>query len=244
MAIKEVTLPPCKDEIFRQGKGVCVIDGDPEPIERWVRAVANKAKAKVDWHYSGGRANVLHLGDQESRQRVLNTISELKPELEGRLLSIDGPALYRDGVEDPKAVGAVVRKVGGKLVLDDPEAVGMVMAVAKISCQKTLQLNIDRVTHFKHRFAERKLQADESVIVVLNADDVHGNELAAVLMPDQNWQEIRDRGEVPFARGLAGRAFMQAALNAFDADAATKLLNMKQLAVVVVDHGVAEVFAA
>jgi len=63
-------------------------------------------------------------------------------------------------------------------------------------------------------------------------------------MPCHNWQEIRDRGEVPFARGLAVRDGIQEALGAFDKDAAKKLEDMTEIAVVVVDHGVAEVFAA
>lgn len=63
-------------------------------------------------------------------------------------------------------------------------------------------------------------------------------------MPGHNWQEIRDKGEVPFARGLAIRDGIQEALGAFDVEAATKLRSMTDVAVVVVDHGVAEVFAA
>jgi len=63
-------------------------------------------------------------------------------------------------------------------------------------------------------------------------------------MPGFNWQEIRDRGEVPFARGLALRDGIQAIIETFDSEAATKLLKMNEVAVVVVDHGVAEIFSA
>ena len=91
---------PCDPEIFKNGNGVCVIDGSSNAVERWVQTVAKKADARVDWHYSGGRANVLHLGDDESRQRVLDAINELEGELEGRILSVGGPALYRNGVDE------------------------------------------------------------------------------------------------------------------------------------------------
>src|SRR3990167_1053005 len=77
------TPPPCNPDIFKKGRGVCVLDGSSNAVERWVKAVAAKANAQVDWHYSGGRANVLHLGDDESRQRVLNTINKLEGELKG-----------------------------------------------------------------------------------------------------------------------------------------------------------------
>lgn len=244
MATDGPTPPPCDYDIFENGETVCIVDGRSNAVERWVKKVAKKANAKVDWHYSGGRANVLHLGDAASRQRVLNAISELKSKLDGTILSVSGPALYRNGAEDVTATGAIVREVNGQLVLDDPEAVAVISAVSKHNCKNTLEANADRVTHFKKRLAERGMTADQAVIVLLNVDDIHGGPLADILMPGQNWQEIRDRGEVPFARGLAMRDGIQEALDAFDEDAAKKLKNMTGVAVVVVDHGVAEVFSA
>ena len=244
MATDGPTPAPCNPDIFKKGRGVCVVDGSSNAVERWVQSVAKKANAQVDWHYSGGRANVLHLGDDESRQRVLNAMNELEGELKGRILSVDGPALYRNGVEDPDATGAVVREVDGQLVLDDPVAVAVISAVEKHNCRNTLELNADRVEHFKRRLTERGMTPDQAVIVLLNVDDVHGGPLADALMPGHNWQEIRDKVEVPFARGLAMRGGIQEALGAFDKDAATKLQSISDVAVVVVDHGVAEVFAA
>ncbi|MBI1960762.1 MAG: hypothetical protein HYS43_00585 [Candidatus Liptonbacteria bacterium] len=139
---------------------------------------------------------------------------------------------------------AVVREVDGQLVLDDPDAVAVIRAVEKHNCRNTFELNADRVVHFKHRLAERGMTADQAVVVLLNVDDVHGGPLADALMPGYNWQEIRDRGEVPFARGLAMREDIQGVLGTFDKEAAEKLQGMTEIAVVVVDHGVAEVFAA
>lgn len=96
MATDGPTPPPCNAEIFECGEGVCVVSGSSNAVERWVRAVAKKAHAQVDWHYSGGRANVLHLGDKASRQRVLEAIDELAGTLNGTMLSVGGPALYRN----------------------------------------------------------------------------------------------------------------------------------------------------
>ena len=139
---------------------------------------------------------------------------------------------------------AVVREIGGQLVLDDPVAVAIVNAVEKHNCRNTLELNADRVIHFKQRVVERGLTVANMVIVLLNVDDVHGGPLAEILMPGFNWQEIRDRGEIPFARGLVVREGIQEALQLFDKEAADKLRKMTDLAVVVMDHGVAEVFSA
>jgi len=82
------------------------------------------------------------------------------------------------------------------------------------------------------------------VIVLINVDDVHGGPIAEALMPGHDWQEYRDRGELPVARGLAGREGIEAVLADFDKEAAVKLKVTKGIAVVVVDHGVAEIFGA
>jgi hypothetical protein len=139
---------------------------------------------------------------------------------------------------------AVVCEINGQLVLDDPVAVSVFRAVEKHNCKNTLDLNADRVKHFKQRVAERGMTAEQVVIVLLNVDDANGGEIAEMLMPGFNWQEIRNKGEIPFARGLAGREGIQEVLEDFDNEASTKLREMKQIAVVVVDHGVAEVFEA
>ncbi len=107
MATDGPTPLPCNREIFKNGKGVCVVYGRSNAVERWVQLIAKEANAQVDWHYSGGRANVLHLGDDTSRQRVLNTINRLKDKLEGQILSMGGPALYRDGEPVPNGTIAI-----------------------------------------------------------------------------------------------------------------------------------------
>ncbi len=137
---------------------------------------------------------------------------------------------------------ATVREVDGQLVLDDPDAVEMIRAVAKHNCKNTLVTNQDHVEHFMQRIAARKLNATEVVIVILNVDDLHGGPLADALMPGFDWQAIRDRDEVPFARGLAGREGIQETLALFDREAADKLATIAGVAVVVVDHGVADVW--
>lgn len=139
---------------------------------------------------------------------------------------------------------ATVREISGQLVLDDPDAVAVMRAVGKHNCRGTLEINADRVEHFKHRLAERGLSPTEAVIVLLNVDDPNGGQIAEALMPGHNWQEYRDRGEVPFARGLAMREGIEGTLDIFDKEAADKLREMMVAAVVVVDHGVAEIFPA
>lgn len=139
---------------------------------------------------------------------------------------------------------AVVREIGGEIVLDDPQALEVIRAIDKHNCENTLEINADRVAHFKVRMKDRQLDASEYVIVVLNVDDPHGGPLADILMPGFDWQEIRDQGEIPFARGMVDRSWVEEALDKFDEEAAKKLHDMTEVAVVVVDHGVAEIFPA
>jgi hypothetical protein len=78
-------------------------DADMWAAEEWVRLVAKKANAMVDWHYSGGVVQVLHLGDAESRARVEVAIDELAGMLKGRILrryEQGESGLYRNGVSD------------------------------------------------------------------------------------------------------------------------------------------------
>ena len=130
----------------------------------------------------------------------------------------------------------------GNLVLIDPECVAVARAVGKHNCKATLEMNADRVTHFRNRATERGDSDNDILIVLANVDDRNGAELASMLMPGHDWQQYRDRGEIPFARGLAGREGVQSFLEIVDTEAAKKLKASEGLAVVVVDHGVAEVF--
>lgn len=110
---------PCDQEIFQKGEPVVLLDGSSNAVENWVQEVAKKADARVDWHYSGGVAQVLHLGDMESRRRVEKAIVNM-PEVDNprvmRRLAAGSPGLYRRGVtETPKgAVAGFMDPVSGK----------------------------------------------------------------------------------------------------------------------------------
>lgn len=109
MATDGPTPPDCDHEIFEQGKPIALIDGSSNAVERWVKAVAVKADARLDWHYSGGVAQVLHLGDAESWARTEAAIDLLESSLNGtimRRLPAGAPGLYRRGVT-PVPDGAI-----------------------------------------------------------------------------------------------------------------------------------------
>jgi hypothetical protein len=135
----------------------------------------------------------------------------------------------------------------GQQVLDDPDALAVFRAVQKHNCIQTCMENHDRIVHFARRIAERGLTFDEVVITVLNVDDPHGGPVAEMLMPGHPWDEYRARGEVPFARGLAAREGIQSVVDEIDSEAGEKLRNIsphggESVIVVVMDHGVVEIF--
>lgn len=146
-------------------------------------------------------------------------------------------------------VNARIVNCNGQLVLEDntAEAVAKMaeglnrLRSAKALCRNTLVLNQECVARFKKRKEELDLSTSEYVVVLISADDAHGRPIADILMPGTDWQAVRNSGGRPFARGFAGREFIQDVLDSFDVEAASKLRRMEG-AVVVVDYGVAEAF--
>ena len=69
---------PCNDEVFKKGTHVFTTHSIPSnAMEGWVKQVAERSGQRVDWHFAGGRACVLALGDLE---KVKEAIAELQPE--------------------------------------------------------------------------------------------------------------------------------------------------------------------
>ncbi len=129
MATDGPTPASCDQEIFQKGEPVAFLDGSSNAVENWVQEVAKKANARVDWHYSGGIAQVLHFGDMESRRRVEKAIVNMQevdnPSVMRRLIA-GSPGLYRKGVtEAPKgAVAGFMDPISGKqayIVVDSSE---------------------------------------------------------------------------------------------------------------------------
>lgn len=119
MATDGPTPKPCDNEIFQKGEPIALLDGSSNAVENWVQEVAKKANARVDWHYSGGVAQVLHLGDMESRRRVEKAIVNM-PEVENprvmRRIPSGSPGLYRkDVIQAPEgAVAGFMDPVSGE----------------------------------------------------------------------------------------------------------------------------------
>ena len=69
--------------------------------------------------------------------------------------------------------------------------------------EELFQLNKERLEHMAFRAINKGMTNDEFVAVCIDVDDPDWTEVVDLLMPNHNWQEIRDRGEKPVARGTA-----------------------------------------
>jgi len=136
----------------------------------------------------------------------------------------------------------------GELLLIDPIGCAVFGAVSKHNCKFTFEANSDRIAYFQDRAktlkSESPVTCPEMSIVVANVDTPFGKAVADVLMPGFDWQSIRDRNEVPFARGLVQRIGMQMFLHSVDEQASEKLQQFKSdlPPVIIIDHGTCEVF--
>lgn len=98
MSDKQDIPPPCDREVFTKGEPIAALDARRWAAETWVQAVAKVSEQRVDWHYSGGIAQVLFLGD---RAKVDAAIDMLAPTLNGTILErygVGSAGLYRGGV--------------------------------------------------------------------------------------------------------------------------------------------------
>lgn len=97
----------CDDEVFKNGKSLAALDARSKAAEAWVREVAAKSGQRVDWHYSGGVAHVLVLGDHA---KAMETVKAMPPTEGVRIMrwyATDDVGCYRSWVSPPLPDGAV-----------------------------------------------------------------------------------------------------------------------------------------
>jgi len=127
--------------------------------------------------------------------------------------------------------------------LHDSAAFGVVRAVERANIRQALRTEqLDRVAHFADRIKELGRTPRDTMLVVLNVDDFHGGALADLLMPDHDWQPLRDAGQVPYARGLTTRKPIQRFLDSIAPEAGSELRKVRGVALLAMDRGVVVVF--
>lgn len=112
------------------------------------------------------------------------------------------------------------------------------------ACMSFFAANADRIKYFIQRVKELGRSGADTVITLIDVDDPtgHGALLADLLMPGEDWQQYRDRGEVPVARGLAARETFPEILEELGYDvAARELASSDDLRVIVLHASAVQV---
>jgi hypothetical protein len=69
--------PPCDQAVYEDGTPIFETDTIRSfKIEPWVQKIAARSGQKVDWHWAGGRAIVLALGDVGKAREALASLLE------------------------------------------------------------------------------------------------------------------------------------------------------------------------
>jgi hypothetical protein len=93
--------PPCEPDIFKNGTPVAWATTGPTGgnrlFESWIVRVRAASGQPVDWHYSGGRAQVLALGNLDAVRQAMNT--EPLPTMVELFFFGAGEGLYRAALE-------------------------------------------------------------------------------------------------------------------------------------------------
>lgn len=106
--------PPCDSEIFRAGILVAIItESNPKAIEEWILEIRRCTHVRVDWHQSGGRAQVLMIGDATAHARVQSAMANIGGMVGTvHLVAYGAPGLYRAGQPAPSGATAVDPDLG------------------------------------------------------------------------------------------------------------------------------------
>lgn len=90
----------CNAEVFKNGRSLAALDARSGPAQRWVETVAKRSGQQVDWHYSGGIAHVLVLGDHAQALEVAKAMPKTSAVRVMRWFEAEGSGLYREGVTE------------------------------------------------------------------------------------------------------------------------------------------------
>ena len=96
------------------------------------------------------------------------------------------------------------------------------------SRDKFYQPQRERLEHMAFRAIKKGLRPDQFVAVAIAVDDPNWTEVVEALMPNATeayWQEFRDRGEEPVARGTANASGLIDYLSQVCPDIAPALVN-------------------
>ena len=140
-------------------------------------------------------------------------------------------------------IQARVIEKDGKLLLIDPNAEAMINVINTLNCNKTYLLKKDRVEYYQQRIKDAGIDPSTVTIVICNVDESFGEFVADSTMPGYDWDEIRNRGETPYAIGFLYKESIIPIVGVYDPEACEKLKNIISYSVLVSDYSVINVFS-
>jgi|GEM_PF-6204287 len=71
--------PPCDPEVFTRGELIAILQaGAPTgEVEYWVKFAAKESGARLDWYTEGGYPQVMHLGNDQTYAKAIETIKAM-----------------------------------------------------------------------------------------------------------------------------------------------------------------------
>ncbi len=93
---------PCDQDVFKNGKPLLWADtgavGGANIFEDWILKIRKRSGQQIDWHYSGGVAQVLYLGDLDKINEAIQTVPHPNQITVMRWCQSTDQGLYREGV--------------------------------------------------------------------------------------------------------------------------------------------------
>jgi hypothetical protein len=87
MSSESSVLEICDPEVHEKGSIVATVDALYSNIIPWLESIKEQTGATLDFHWRDGCAQILHLGDEESRMRVGAAIRESRDAFKGKIVN-------------------------------------------------------------------------------------------------------------------------------------------------------------
>lgn len=100
---------------------------------------------------------------------------------------------------------ATVREVDGQLVLEDPVGFAIMTSIERLNLYNS---DPESVKRLEARAVEKSKSNESFGVVIIDVDVATWTDLVEALMPNYDWQQFRDRGEKPIARGVVPRGLL------------------------------------
>lgn len=69
----------CNQNVFDNGVSIAILGEEKATLNQWCQEASKRHGQPIDWHYCGGRANVLALGDPNRAAEILREVMQGKP---------------------------------------------------------------------------------------------------------------------------------------------------------------------